>query len=620
ALVRAKGGIVSRDALVASCWGGLAVSDDAINRCIQQLRRLAENQLAGTYAIETLPRIGYRLSLTERAGDGAAAPRPAAPGPTAGWRRRWLAAATAAALLVALGAGVWVFQGRSKAPAAGAPPIAVLPFRASAGDPLERAFASGVADEVASALAKTDLKVFSRDLPADPAARETAAEKLGARFAIDGLVVRTGDHQLVLNVRLDDLPVHGLLWSAKFDRPETQAQTMQEQVAAKIAGVAQCALDVNGFNGGRTDDETVGLYLKACDLWDEPEGKAELGALLQQIVQREPRFAKGWARLALFSFNSSQDDDAVASPDLAAKFRHDAEEAVRRAQQLDPREPLVYATLYDLQPPNSAFRQREAILARGLSFKPDSPDLLGRKSYLLEQVGRMDEAVIAARRAMELDPLSPERTMEAAKVMAFDGDLSSARALAERALRLWPDLPDLWWGRLAIEAREGDTRQALKLLDGPPGPPAGPKNNPYWLNHWRGVILARQTRDPARIAAVVADRKYAMVHSKTAIGFSILDLEMIGATDAAFAVLNASRDLSGFPLDELFRSESEPMLRDPRFMPLAARLGLVDYWRSTDRWPDFCREPLHPYDCRTAAAAMSHPEAGIAPLVSRGAR
>ncbi|HEY2482109.1 MAG TPA: winged helix-turn-helix domain-containing protein, partial [Caulobacteraceae bacterium] len=465
ALVRAKGGIVSRDSLVASCWGGLAVSDDAINRCIQQLRRLAENELAGTYAIETLPRIGYRLSLTGPTRDGEAESRP-----EASPRRGWLAAAAAAVVVAALATGLWVFQGRSKAPAAGAPPIAVLPFRASAGDPLERAFAAGVADEVAGALAKTDLKVFSQDLPVDPAAREAAAEKLGARFTIDGLVARTADHHLVLNVHMDDLPVHALLWSAKFDRPEAQSQTMQEQVAAKIAGVAQCALDVNGFNGGRTDDATVGLYLKACDLWNEPEGKAELSSLLQQIVRREPRFAKGWAMLAQFSITSSRDDDALNSPDLAARLRRDAEEAVRRAQQLDPREPLVYVTLYDLQPPNGDFRRREAILAKGLAFNPDAPSLLGREADVLGQVGRMDEAAIAARRAMELDPLSPEHMQAAAQFTAFDGDLSSARALVERALRLWPDLPDMWWVRLGIEAREGDTGQALKMLDGPPGP------------------------------------------------------------------------------------------------------------------------------------------------------
>jgi hypothetical protein len=42
------------------------------------------------------------------------------------------------------------------------------------------------------------------------------------------------------------------------------------------------------------------------------------------------------------------------------------------------------------------------------------------------------------------------------------------------------------------------------------------------------------------------------------------------------------------------------MRRDPRFMPFAATLGLVAYWRATGKWPDFCSEPGLPYDCRKA--------------------
>ena len=61
ALVRAEGEVVSRDQLVASCWGGIAIGDDAINRCIGRLRRLAETEAPGAFEIVTLSRIGYRL-------------------------------------------------------------------------------------------------------------------------------------------------------------------------------------------------------------------------------------------------------------------------------------------------------------------------------------------------------------------------------------------------------------------------------------------------------------------------------------------------------------------------------------------------------------------------------
>lgn len=60
ALSRVEGAVVSRDALIASCWGGVVVGEDAITRVIGKLRRLSERDGAG-FHIETLPRIGYRL-------------------------------------------------------------------------------------------------------------------------------------------------------------------------------------------------------------------------------------------------------------------------------------------------------------------------------------------------------------------------------------------------------------------------------------------------------------------------------------------------------------------------------------------------------------------------------
>ena len=36
-------------------------------------------------------------------------------------------------------------------------------------------------------------------------------------------------------------------------------------------------------------------------------------------------------------------------------------------------------------------------------------------------------------------------------------------------------------------------------------------------------------------------------------------------------------------------------------MQLAARLGMVDYWRSSGHWPDFCADPTLPYNCQTEA-------------------
>jgi DNA-binding winged helix-turn-helix (wHTH) protein len=56
ALARADGEAVSRDALIAACWSGRIVGEDAIQRCVQRLRKVQE--VHGGFAIETKPKIG----------------------------------------------------------------------------------------------------------------------------------------------------------------------------------------------------------------------------------------------------------------------------------------------------------------------------------------------------------------------------------------------------------------------------------------------------------------------------------------------------------------------------------------------------------------------------------
>ncbi|HET7817569.1 MAG TPA: winged helix-turn-helix domain-containing protein [Sphingomicrobium sp.] len=70
ALAKARGAIVTRDELVLSCWDGRVVGEDAINRVMSRLRKAAAGIGAGSFTIETVTKIGYRL-----AGDGIATDR-----------------------------------------------------------------------------------------------------------------------------------------------------------------------------------------------------------------------------------------------------------------------------------------------------------------------------------------------------------------------------------------------------------------------------------------------------------------------------------------------------------------------------------------------------------------
>ena len=116
ALAAAGGHTVSREALIDRCWDGLIVGDDAINRVIGRLRKLAA--ASGAFEIETITKVGYRLresGAVRPSGAGQVEAAPAPPRKALLWPL--LIVATIATLLIAAGL-VW----RSREEAARAEP------------------------------------------------------------------------------------------------------------------------------------------------------------------------------------------------------------------------------------------------------------------------------------------------------------------------------------------------------------------------------------------------------------------------------------------------------------------------------------------------------------------
>ncbi len=105
ALARADSAVVSRDDLILKCWGGRVVGEDAINRCVSKIRQLADLGGARVFAIETIPRVGYRLRrIEERAADATSVPE-VSPAPPGSPSRRWIVWAIGIIAIAASAAG-----------------------------------------------------------------------------------------------------------------------------------------------------------------------------------------------------------------------------------------------------------------------------------------------------------------------------------------------------------------------------------------------------------------------------------------------------------------------------------------------------------------------------------
>lgn len=121
ALARARGAVVTRDDLMLSCWEGRVVGDDAINRVIGRLRRLAHDLAGGSFRIETIAKVGYRL--IEEASSAGAGPAPATSAPPAPDHRRRTLIGVGLGTVALSGAAAWLWNryGVDRVPAEIAP-------------------------------------------------------------------------------------------------------------------------------------------------------------------------------------------------------------------------------------------------------------------------------------------------------------------------------------------------------------------------------------------------------------------------------------------------------------------------------------------------------------------
>ncbi len=130
-------------------------------------------------------------------------------------------------------------------------------------------------------------------------------------------------------------------------------------------------------------------------------------------------------------------------------------------------------------------------------------------------------------------------------------------------------------------------------------------------------IFLSYDRDGAGIAPPIAAALEKVGHSvwwdKHISGGSEFSKEIEQALDKADVIVDQLYDfLDQWPIDEdldgitylLFRAWMVNVRRDPRFMRLAQRVGLLDYWKKSGKGPDFCAEPDMPYDCKKEAAKL----------------
>jgi hypothetical protein len=204
----------------------------------------------------------------------------------------------------------------------------------------------------------------------------------------------------------------------------------------------------------------------------------------------------------------------------------------------------------------------------------------------------MRDSVEAARRAVELDPLSPLIRANYISSLAYAGQSSRAQSEIAEARKKWASDPQIDFADFGFDFRYGDARAADKMLA------SVLDYSDAQLIPYRNVIAARLDPTADKIDAAV--RAWNQPGENPGRNRYLLVLGEFGKVDQVFALLADPGFQPFIDPGILFRPEFAPIRADPRFIAAAARLGLTRYWTQTGKWPDFCTTEKLRYDCKQA--------------------
>ena len=379
-----------------------------------------------------------------------------------------------------------------------------------------------------------------------------------------------------------------LLWSKTFQQPAGKEADLRQQLAYSAAQVVQCASEAMSTEGNRLRAETEKLYLNGCAEFAENLGAnpGTVVPIFARVVSDAPSFRDGWAKLLL------AESAFLSDPTTPEAMRTSLLNHINQARSIHPNLPEIRLAEIGLLPSN-AYAERISLADHARQLGPDDPFVLTARASELMKVGRLNEAVIDAARAAELDPLSPSIRNTYISTLAYSGRLAMAKTALDQAERLWPGTSSVEDAKFRYHYRYGDPAEALVLLrtstDG-----AGIVDEIH-----EAFLQARMDPTPEKV-----DR--AAQATNGFFGFLAQVLGEFGRYDELYEIIGPSTGpLKGADSAITFRPALRKFRQDPRFMQVADRLGLVDYWRKSGKWPDFCFEPDLPYDCKEEAAKFA---------------
>jgi eukaryotic-like serine/threonine-protein kinase len=403
------------------------------------------------------PVVGMLASGTVAVGPSSstvAAPEP-------GRRKPWAMLGVVVALVLAAGAaGGYFFLHRT--PSA-IDSVAVLPLANATSNSEMDYLADGITEGVINHLSRLpQLRVMARSTVFRYRGAQQDPIQIGQQLKVGAVVVgRLSQHADTVEVEAEmvDVSNGAQIWGEQYRRKTSEIATVQDDIASDISG--QLRLKLSGeekkrMAGHATENNKAYQHYVKGNFYLEQrthEGLQQAIDQYNQAIAADSNYAQAFAGVAK-AYALLFDRDWISKEEASPKIR----EAVQHAITLDPTlaEPH-YELAFLKEVTEWDFAGAESEYSKAVALNPNDATAHSWHGVLLENLGRLPEALIENEKALALDPASPQIHANHASILTDMHRYDEAMAELNRMIASNPEFPPYYGYRSSVYWRLGNT-------------------------------------------------------------------------------------------------------------------------------------------------------------------
>lgn len=565
-LARHYPGVVSKDLLIEEVWGGRATADESIVQCIKGIRQaLDKDDPRKPRYVETIHARGYRLMVPVTVSGHEAPVSNGMQVPKA-----WWIGGAAALLVLAFVAGQ---LNKPDGDGSTIESVVVTRFK-NMGDPNNQFLVDGFAEQLISTLYQVPgLRIVKGHLPADDETTEEIASRYDADTVVRGSVQQLNDRFTIRTTVYTEDPAYQC--GQNFGGALQDMFSLHEQVATMvrncIVGVAPGTVSPASRPSGSV---SYLRYLRGKSyLARRDVGSLERAVeLFIESIEIDPAYGLAYLDLA----NTYVLLADYGSPNVMFDL------ALATVEEGSARDPSISEAAQTyvgyVQTKRGEWAAAMASFETAINSKTEYPPALHYYSRLLAATGRLEESLVAARAAWEMDREEQVLNSRLAIALLWNNQMEEARQFYEiaNAIDIGAPIHLLSYALFLIRDERIDEARAV----------ARRAMERYRIDaSWVDPVfdaLARSPKSPETIAVLDEYSSRNVIPNSVLVTFWVLAGQADRAMDMAWNLVD---DPSYFEVELLYIDEFRILRQHKDFLRLLDELGLSDYWRQVPcRW------------------------------------